>query len=125
MESALHGVGQGVSDVQYWLAVGIFVTSFALIVSEKVHKTKVALMGAALTIALPILTQLEAFHSPHLGVDYNVIFLLIAMMIIVNILGRSGVFEWSAVKLAKLARGRPLPILMMQLVYLSQLSLYS
>ncbi|MDY7092130.1 MAG: ArsB/NhaD family transporter [Acidobacteriota bacterium] len=117
MDSALHGADQAVSGAQYWLAVGIFVTCFILIVSEKVHKTKVALFGAALTIALPILTQMEAFHSPHLGIDYNVIFLLISMMIIVNILGRSGVFEWSAVKLAKLARGRPFPILAIFLVF--------
>ncbi len=85
--------------------------SFALIISEKVHKTKVALAGAAATILLGILTQLEAFHSPFLGVDYNVIYLLISMMLIVNILGKSGAFEWMAVRLAKLAKGQPYTIM--------------
>ena len=117
METALSDAGQAVSAVHYWTACAIFVLSFALIISEKVHKTKVALFGAALTIALPILTQEEAFHSPRLGIDYNVIFLLISMMIVINILGRSGVFEWSAVKLAKIAKGRPFAIRAMFLVF--------
>ena len=95
----------------YWLATAIFVVSYALIVSEKVHRTKVALMGAALTIALPILTQHEAFHSVPLGIDYNVIFLLISMMIIVNVMARSGVLEWAAIRSAKLAKGRPFPLM--------------
>jgi Na+/H+ antiporter NhaD/arsenite permease-like protein len=95
----------------YWIACGIFVLSFALIISEKVHKTKVALFGAAATIVIGVLTQVEAFHSTVVGVDYNVIFLLIAMMLIVNILGKSGAFEWTAVRLAKVAKGDPVKIL--------------
>ncbi len=104
-------------EVAYWTACVVFVTAFALIISEKVHKTKVALVAAAITLVLGLLTQDEAFHSPHLGIDYNVIFLLIAMMIIVSILGKSGVFEWTAVKLAKLAHGRPFPIMVIFLVF--------
>ena len=117
MNPVTHGVESAVSNTTYWIACAIFVISFALIVSEKIHKTKVALVGAALTLLLSITTELEAFHSPHLGVDYNVIFLLISMMIIVNVLGKSGLFEWAAVKLAKLAHGRGFPILMMFLIF--------
>jgi len=95
----------------YWLATAIFVLAYAVIVSEKVHKTKVALVGAALMICLPILTQHEAFHSEHFGIDYNVIFLLISMMIIINIMTKSGVFEWVAIRSAKVAQGRPFTIM--------------
>jgi Na+/H+ antiporter NhaD/arsenite permease-like protein len=99
------------SSFDYWTACAIFVLCFALIISEKVHKTKVALAGAAMVLVLALVSQEEAFHSPVYGVDYNVIFLLIAMMIIVNTLGRSGAFEWTAVKLAKAAKGKPFAIM--------------
>lgn len=112
-----HDIATTASDAAYWMACAVFILSFALIVSEKIHKTKVALLGAAATLVLMLLSQEEAFHDPHLGIDYNVIFLLISMMIIINILGKSGAFEWTAVKLAKLAGGRPFPIMLLFLVF--------
>jgi Na+/H+ antiporter NhaD/arsenite permease-like protein len=96
----------------YWTATAIFVLTFAAIVSEKVHKTKAALFGAALMLVLQVVTQEEAFHSPHLGIDHNVVFLLISMMILVNVLARTGLFEWAAIRSAKLAGGRPVRILL-------------
>jgi Na+/H+ antiporter NhaD/arsenite permease-like protein len=99
------------SGAAYWIAVTIFLVAFAAIVSERVHKTKVALFGAALMIVLSIVEQDDAFHSSHLGVDWNVIFLLISMMILVNVLAGTGVFEWAAIRAAKLARGRPMGIM--------------
>jgi Na+/H+ antiporter NhaD/arsenite permease-like protein len=92
---------------QYWIAATIFVGVYVLIISEKIEKTKAALLGAALTVGLGLMTQTEAFYSERLGIDYNVVFLLISMMIIVNITGRSGVFEWAAIRIAKAARGQP------------------
>jgi Na+/H+ antiporter NhaD/arsenite permease-like protein len=108
---ALQEAAAAVSPAIYWGAAAIFALTFAAIISEKIHKTKAALFGAALTIALPIVTQEEAFHSPRLGIDWNVVFLLISMMILVNVLGRTGLFEWAAIKMAKLARGRPLHVM--------------
>jgi Na+/H+ antiporter NhaD/arsenite permease-like protein len=105
------------SAALYWTACAIFVGSLALIVSEKIHKTKVALLGAAAMILVGVLSQVEAFHSPHLGVDYNVVFLLISMMLIINILGRSGAFEWTAVKLAKVSHGKPFAIMAMFIIF--------
>lgn len=113
-----------ISSTLYWTAAGIFLATFALIISDKVHKTKVALFAAAATIVLGVLTQTEAFHSPTFGVDYNVIFLLIAMMLIVNILGKSGAFEWTAVKLAKAAKGKPFTILAFFVVATATLSAF-
>ena len=62
-------------------------------------------------IVLGILTQEEAFHSPELGIDWNVIFLLISMMIIINIMRPTGVFEYIAIKSAKVAKGKPFAIM--------------
>lgn len=117
MTSETHAAAVAAGSGTYWLACSIFAISFLLIVSEKIHKTKVALLGAAATLGLSVLSQEEAFHSPHLGIDHSVIFLLIAMMIMINIMGRSGIFEWSAVRLAKLARGRPFPIMVIFLLF--------
>ncbi len=118
MEPAIHGAATTAvsGSFEYWTACAVFVVCLGLIVSEKIHKTKVALLGGATVLVLGLVTQEEAFHSPHLGIDYNVIFLLISMMILVGILGRSGAFEWTAVKLAKATGGRPWPILAVFLV---------
>lgn len=101
----------------YWLAAAIFAMSYILIMSEQIHKTKVALLGGTLMIALPILTQQEAFHSVIFGIDYNVIFLLIGMMILVNIMGESGIFEWMAIRFAKLGDGQPIRIMIIFVVF--------
>ena len=95
----------------FWIATGIFILAYALIISEKIHKTVVALAGAALMIVLGIVTQEEAFHSPELGVDWNVIFLLFSMMVIINIMRPTGIFEYIAIKSAKFAKGRPFRIM--------------
>ena len=98
-------------NAQFWTATAIFVAAYALIITEKVHKTVVALCGASLVLLLGILSQREAFRSPELGVDWNVIFLLLSMMIIVDLMKPSGVFEYIAIKSAKLGRGSPAGIL--------------
>ncbi len=89
------------------LAAAIFALTYAVIVSERVHKTTAALVGAVIMIAARVLDQEEAFNS----IDFNVIFLLAGMMIIVSVLGKTGVFQWIAIRSAKLGRGNPLRIL--------------
>ncbi|WP_243363248.1 SLC13 family permease [Fundidesulfovibrio terrae] len=95
----------------FWIAVGIFFSAYAVIVSEKVHKTKVAMFGAALTLLTKVLTQHDALHNIDLGVDWNVIFLLISMMIMVNIMTKTGVFQYVAIKSAKIAKGDPVRLM--------------
>ncbi len=95
----------------FWTGTLIFLLSYAVIVSEKIHKTKVALIGASLMLVLRILEQQEAFHSEEFGIDYNVIFLLIGMMIIIGIMKNTGAFEYVAIKSAKVARGEPFRIM--------------
>lgn len=82
------------------VALAIFGAAYGLIITERIHKTIVALCGAALMIVFGVLTQEEAFYSQEFGIDYNVVFLLIGMMVIVNIVRETGLFEvlaiWSA-----------------------------
>ncbi len=95
----------------FWIATSIFILAYALIVLEKIHKTTIAIFGAALMIVLGIVTQDDAFHSTELGVDWNVIFLLVSMMTIINIMKPTGVFEYIAIKSAKAAKGKPFMIM--------------
>ena len=95
----------------FWIATAIFLLAYALIIWDKIHKTILALFGAALLIVIGIITQEEAFHSMDLGVDWNVIFLLISMMVIINIMKPTGCFEYLAIKSAKVAKGKPFMIM--------------
>jgi Na+/H+ antiporter NhaD/arsenite permease-like protein len=87
-------------------AVALFVLSYALIISERVHRTVVALAGAVLMILLGVLAQEEAIH----GIDFNTLGLLIGMMIIVGIAKDSGMFQYVAIFVSKLGRGQAIPI---------------
>jgi len=100
-----------VMDWMFWAAAAIFAVSYVLIMSEKIHKTVVAIVGASLMLVLGILHQHEAFHVEEFGVDWNVVFLLISMMIIINLMRPSGFFEYIAIKSAKLGKGEPFRIL--------------
>jgi Na+/H+ antiporter NhaD/arsenite permease-like protein len=97
--------------MKFWIATAIFILVYGLIVTEKIHKTILAIVGASTMIVLGILTQEEAFHSMELGIDWNVIFLLVSMMIIINIMRPTGVFEYIAIKSAKVAKGKPFAIM--------------
>lgn len=92
-----------------WLALIVFVVTYAAIAVEKVHKTLVALAGAMAVLLLGLVSQEEAFH----GVDWNVIFLLAGMMIIANTLSRTGIFQWMASKVIDQAKGEPFRVLLL------------
>jgi Na+/H+ antiporter NhaD/arsenite permease-like protein len=93
------------------LAGGIFLLIYALIVTERIHRTLAALLGAVIVIALGLITQHDAFSQE--VVDFNVIFLLAGMMIIANILGKTGLFQWLAVEAVRRAEGRPYRLLVL------------
>jgi Na+/H+ antiporter NhaD/arsenite permease-like protein len=93
------------------VAVAIFVAAYVLIATDKVDRTAVALGGAGLMLAFRLISGPEAFHSERTGIEWEVIFLLLGMMLIVAVLQRTGVFEYLAIWAAKKARGRPFPIL--------------
>jgi len=89
------------------LSVLIFVAAYALIIWDKFDRAVVALSGASLMILLKILTQENAFKE----IDFNTIVLLAGMMIIVSVTKRTGVFEYLAVKMVKLANAEPVKII--------------
>jgi len=91
----------------FYIAVGVFFIAYLLISFEYYHKTIVALFAASIILVTGVLTQSEAFYSEELGVDWNVVLLLISMMIIVNIMKPTGFFEYLAIKSAKIAKGSP------------------
>jgi len=93
------------------MALAIFALAYGLIITERIHKTIVALSGAALMIVSGVVTQEEAFYSHEFGVDYNVVFLLIGMMIIVNIIRATGLFEVLAIWSAQRAGADPFRLL--------------
>ena len=92
-------------------AVAIFVIAYALIASEKVHRVTAALTGAGLMLAAGVLSFEEATSSPETGIDWEVVFLLLGMMIIVGVLRQTGVFEYAAIRAAKRAKGRPFRVM--------------
>ena len=89
-----------------WLAGSIFLLTYALIVSEKIHRTISALLGG-LAMILFVVPQEKAFHA----IDWNVIFLLAGMMIIANILKETGLFQWIALQAVRLGKGDPFRVL--------------
>jgi Na+/H+ antiporter NhaD/arsenite permease-like protein len=90
-----------------WLAVAVFVTAYVLIATERIHRVAAALGGATVMLLIGATDADHAFFSKDAGVDWNVIFLLLGMMLIVAVLQRTGVFEYLAIWAAKKARGRP------------------
>ena len=93
------------------LAVGVFLGAYALIASEKVNRVAVALGGAGLMLTLGLLSSADAFHSERFGIDWDVIFLLLGMMVIVGVIKHTGLFDYLAIWSAKRAGGRPFRIL--------------
>lgn len=88
-------------------AILIFVVTYVLIASEKVDKTLAALMGAVVMIVSRAVPYEESLKA----IDMNVIFLLLGMMVIVGVMAQTGVFEWLAIHLARLARGNGVVIM--------------
>ena len=92
-------------------AVAVFVGVYVLIATERVHRVVAALAGAAVMLVLQIIDAEDAFHGVDTGVDWEVIFLLLGMMLVVAVVRRTGLFEYLAIWSAKRARGRPYRIL--------------
>jgi len=94
-----------------WAAVAVFTVAYVLIATEKIHRVAAALGGAAVMFLIGATDTAHAFFSEEAGIDWNVIFLLIGMMLIVSVLKRTGIFEYLAIWSAKRARGKPYRLL--------------
>ena len=104
------------------IALIIFGLVYVTIITERIHKTIVALFAAAVMISLGVVTQEEAFYSHEFGVDYSVVFLLIGMMVIINIVRETGLFEILAIWAAQKAQARPFRLLTLLAVMTAILS---
>lgn len=90
------------------IAVVIFIAAYALIISEKVHRTIVGIVGAMLMILCGILSQEVAIHH----IDFNTLGLLIGMMTIVNITAETGLFNFLAIWAAQRVKAQPMKLLL-------------
>lgn len=95
------------------VAITVFVVAYVLIASDRVNKTLAALSGAAVVVALGVVGSEDVFFSRETGIDWDVIFLLLGMMIIVSVLRQTGVFEYTAIWAAKRVNGSPLRIMIL------------
>ncbi len=98
------------------LVVVVFTAAYILIATERIHRVAAALGGAAAMVVLGVVNAEVAFFSERTGVDWNVIFLLLGMMIMVGVLRQTGIFEFVAIWAAKRAKGRPFAIMVMLIV---------
>ncbi|MFG3120107.1 ArsB/NhaD family transporter [Streptomyces sp. NPDC048197] len=99
-----------------WAAIVVFVGAYALIISEKIHRVAVALGGAGLMLVIGATDDVSAFYSAESGIDWNVIFLLMGMMMIVGVLKKTGLFEYLAIWSVKRARAQPFRVMAMLVV---------
>ena len=102
------------------IAVAIFVAVIGVIVSEKLHRAACALIGAMLLILIGILEPKEALGF----IDFNTIGVLIGMMMFVAVVKNSGIFEFLAIKSAKIAKGNPWRIMIAFMIITAVLSAF-
>ena len=109
----MHGETHGASALFGLPAMGVattlFVGTYVVIMSDKLNRAIVALLGAGSLILVGVMTQSDAMHA----VDWNTLGLLLGMMLIVNITRRSGLFQYVAIWSARAVRAHPGGILFM------------
>lgn len=110
----MHGVTPSASQVIFGLSpllisMAVFLFTYAIIITEKINRSIVALLGAGLMIFTGVLQQSEAFA----GIDFNTLGLLTGMMVLVAITQRSGVFQYVAIIAAKKVKAEPWGLLVM------------
>ena len=100
------------------IAIVIFAATIITVMTEKVHRAVAAVVGALLLILTGVLTVESGFSY----VDINTIGVLIGMMLFVAIVKNSGIFEYIAIKAAKIAKGRPWPLMLLLCIITAVLS---
>ncbi len=112
------------------ISAAILILAYIFIALEKIPKVTIALLGAAVVVFSGLVSQdkvIEEGLNAHYFInfiDFNVIFLLVSMMIIVNITTRCGVFKWVAIELLKMTKGKPLFVLIVLAFFTAILSAF-
>ncbi len=127
MESLLALAHTHAMAISAW----ILILAYVFIATEKIPKVTVALLGGSLTLLLGLLSQNKTLEvgglDPHYFinfVDFNVVFLLVSMMIIVNIATKSGMFNWLANEMLKATKGHPKLILFSLAIFTALVSAF-
>lgn len=107
-------------DAQQIISIIIFVVTMAAIMTEKVHRALAAVAGATLLLIFQIL-DVESLAS---YIDFNTVGILIGMMLFVSVVKISGLFEYIAIKAAKLSKGKPWIIMILFFVITAVLSAF-
>lgn len=105
-------------SLQQIIAIVIFLCTISAIITGKIHNTVAAITGAILLVLTHILTIEECVET----VDVDTICILVGMMLTVAVIKNSGIFEYIAIKAAKLAKGRPWPIMVIFIIITAVLS---
>ena len=92
-----------------WIAGTILILVYAVLIFEKINRAVLAMLGGALMVILGVINQNQAID----GIDFNTLSLLIGMMVIVAITSKSGLFQYVAIKSAKMVKANPVGILLM------------
>ncbi|NJE25721.1 transporter [Thermococcus sp. MV5] len=90
-------------------ALLVFIFTYALIISERIHRTVAAMMGASIVL----LANIVPWERVPVFLDLDTILLLAGMMIIVNTTRMSGLFEYIAIRTSKMAKGEPIRVLLL------------
>ena len=101
------------TTISPFVALGVFLIAYVFIATEKVSKVKVVLIAAGIMAALGLIPGADVFYSEHSGIDWNVVFLLFGMMIIVGVIKQTGVFDFLGIWAAKMSKGKPYRLMVM------------
>ena len=91
------------------IAIVIFLAAYALIISEKFHRTIIAMIGGIIAVLAGVISQEAAIHH----IDFNTLGLLVGMMVIVSITAQTGLFTYLAIWAAKRVEADPGKLLIM------------
>ncbi|QFU90517.1 SLC13 family permease [Amycolatopsis sp. YIM 10] len=95
------------------LALVIFGVAYFFIATEKINKVAVVLTAAGAMAVLGLIPGSQVFYSEHEGIDWNVVFLLLGMMVIVGVIKQTGLFDYLGIWAAKKSKGRPYRLMVM------------
>lgn len=88
-------------------AILIFTLTLAVIFSERLHRTTIAMVGAAIMLVVGMMMGFYSQSAALAAIDFNTLGLLLGMMILVRLLGQTGFFQYIAIQLSKRSRGKP------------------
>lgn len=96
------------NDFAFWGSIIVFIITYTIIISEKIHRMTIAMAGGLTMMLLGFVSQETSLKE---SIDFNTLGLLTGMMILVTITRRTGVFQAVAVWSASITRGEPLRLL--------------